>query len=257
MTAIAVAPSSAGTITLTISGAPAGPVTITRTDANGVGTVRLLAGQAPIAGAMVVTDYEAALVGVVTYQVVDSAAATTTSAPTTLAGLVTEAMLGVPVLPQLSVAGVFPLDTYSATRRSTGTIHEVIGRQDPVVTLGRAQLRVGSLQYLTEDYPGAAAIVQAYDRGEVVLLRQTDHAGLDLYHVATSSTVSPAATTREGMRWAVAVEFVEVAPPSGPRLGDVGWTWADLSATYSSWAAMRSAYVAQGDKWVDVTVGPA
>lgn len=46
-------------------------LTITRVDANGANVVRLLEGQQPIGGALSVTDYEAALVGTVRYDVVD------------------------------------------------------------------------------------------------------------------------------------------------------------------------------------------
>lgn len=256
MTALTATPDADGTVLLQVSAAPAGPVTITRSDDNGVAGVRLLQGQTPVGGVLTVTDYEPALTGLIRYDVTDSAAATT-SASTTLQGLAVGERLGVPVLPQLGVALERLTDLYSSTRDTTGTVHEVIDRPDPIVTLGRARSRAGRLEAWCSTYAAARAVEQVYDRGEVVQLRQDTYPGLDMYHVAEATTLRPAELTTAGWRWVVEISYREVAVPTGPRLGDTGWTWADLSAQYPSWAAMRTAYVAAAKTWADVTAGPA
>lgn len=220
---------------------------LTRTDANGVRPVRLLEGQEITDGSLVVEDAEAALTGAITYQLTSALGAITT-ASTTLDGVV-----GYYLHPALHPqwTAVLPLVTgYFATRTAATIVHEVIGRPDPVARLGALRLRRGTLTLWCESYEALTAALDVYRRGEVVLLRQGDYAGLDMYHIATD-------TQEEGFdpeyrRWRLAVTFVEVAVPRGGLLGSPTWTWDDLAATYPTWDAVMAAF----PDWNAVQIGP-
>lgn len=204
--------------------------TLTRTDANGTRPVRLLERQEIMSGALVVVDYEAAMTGPITYQLTTSGT-TLPAASTTLDG--SEGYRLAPaVFPQFATTLAL-VTGYDAERSSGSIVHHVIGRADPVVRLAPLRLRAGTLTVWCEDYPAATAVHDVYRRGEVVLLRQPDHSGFDLYHVATHA--------REGVyidslgRWMVEVTFVEQKWPRGPLLGTTGWTWDDLLAVCATW----------------------
>lgn len=235
-------------VRLTLTGAPAGPVTIARVDANGARPVRLLAGQEPIAGDLTVTDYEPALAGdLIRYDVKDGAGVTV-SASTTLAG-VTRPQLQLAALPQYRLA-LDLVTGYGADRAGTTTVHDVIGRTDPVVTLGRLGTRRGTLTLWAADHGAARAVEQLADRSNVLLLRQGDHSGMDLYFVATRTGVTPDDEATSPRRWSVELDYVEVAAPTGNLLGALGWTFEDV-ATLGSFAALPATFAT----FTDLTVG--
>lgn len=102
---------------------------------------------------------------------------------------------------------------YDAPRRAPITVHEVIGRPDPIVTLAPLSLRSGSLDVWCTDWDSAQDVVAVYETGAPVMFSQVDYSGMDLYHVV--SEVRPAvydAFTRP-RRWHVSVDFVELATP--------------------------------------------
>lgn len=221
--------------------------TLTRTDVNGVRPVRLLDGQEIIDGTLVVEDAEAALLGTITYSLT-SATGAVTSASTTLEGA-TGYRLAPAVFPQYAAtAGL--VTGFIGDRPSATTVHDVIGRADPVVRLAALGTRRGSMTFWCADYAQLVALLDVYRRGEVVLLRQPDHAGLDLYHVATDTTEQP--YDAEGRRWRLDVEYVEVSYPVGPLLGSSTWTWDDVAATYPTWDAVMAAY----PTWNALQIGP-
>ncbi len=251
MTALALTPQAASaSVVLSITGAPAGAVTLTRTDDNGSRPVRLLLGQEPISGVMTVTDYEPALTGSLTYEARDSAGAIVT-ATTTLAGQVTKPQLSVAVLPQYRYA-VTAVTGYESDRPTGSTVHEIIGRDDALVTTGTLRLRRGQLSMWAENHTTARAIEAVTQSGEVVFFRQVDHPGLDLYFVAESVSVTPERQlTAAGYRWTVTVRYIEQNVPDSPLLGAFGWTLETLAA-YGTLSQVKADFATLAD----VAVGP-
>lgn len=244
MTTITATPQAAtASILLQVSGAPAGAVSLTRVDANGAAAVRLRENQAPIGGSLTIVDNEAALVGLLRYDVKDAANATV-SASATLAGLVPLPQLTVPVLSTLGVELEMVLD-YGASYPSTGSVHDVVKGTAPIPNLGPLGARRGQLELYAADYTAALRIVSCYSRGHVVMLRQPTIDGLDLYHVADGQDAVRVAPDQG--RWRVAVNYREVRSPSAPQMGVAGWTYADLSAAYPSYAAVRAAFGSYAD----------
>ena len=209
--------------------------------------MRLLEGQEIIDGTLVVEDAEAALLGAITYQLT-SATGETTTASTSLAGT-TGYLLAPAIYPQWAVS--VPLVTvYEATRTTATIVHEVIGREDPVMRLGAFRLRRGTLTLWCADYAALTAALGVYQRGEVVLLRQGDYPGLDMYHVATEARES--GYDEAWRRWRLDVTYVETAFPRGPLLGASTWTWDDQAASFPTWDAVAAFFAT----WNDTQIGP-
>lgn len=218
-----------------VAATPPPATTILRVDANGARPVRLREGQEPIAGTMTITDYEAALVGPIRYDLTDSAGGIVTVS-TTLEELVELPQLVVARLPQYRAAVQY-VTGYTAARESTATVHDVIARTDPVVSLGVLRMRRGALTCWVPDYAGVAALESLAGLGQILHLRQPSHAGMDMYF-------APGRTSPEYVdgRWLVSIDYVELAPPSGPLLGDVGWTYDDVATGYATYAQLRDAF---------------
>lgn len=227
-------------VTLAVTGAPAGAVTITRVDANGANPVRLQTGQAPIAGAITVTDYEPAMVGTVRYDVKDSAQVIT-SASTTL-----DTPGAQPRIAQVQLPAIAAVPTavtgYDAARRSATVVHWIEGRADPVVILRPPHTREGTLTAWAGSYAAADTILDVVTPGVVLMLRQADHPGMDMYLAVTESRVTPMDNLVTGWSWAVAATYVEVKAPTSPLLGAAGWTFAQVTAANTTFDALTSTY---------------
>lgn len=225
---------------------------LVRSDANGTNPVRLYEDQGLSDGVLIHTDAEPATTGLIAYTAtlldVGTSATQTVSASTTLDGLVTETRIAPAVLPARGV-WVRLITQYGATRETTTTVAQVINRPDPLVTLGVQATRTGSLSILCESYPVALGVAAAYNAGEVMLLRQPDHAGLDMYHVGTRVQIDPDIETG---RWIVTLDYVEVAVPTAPLRGSIGWTFGASLALDPTFAASRVRF----PTFVDLTVGP-
>lgn len=222
-----------------------GPTTITRVDVNGARPVRLLDGQEPIAGVLTVTDYEPALTGSIRYDVTDTDGVTTSQ--TIAAPVVSNPWLHVPVLPSVRVELDLVTD-YNAERPNGTTVHEVIGREDPLPVMGPSRTRRGRARVWAPDYATARAAEDVLRQGEVVMLRQPTYPGLDMYLVPESLQVVPIGATVEGQRWALEFGYLEVAAPTGPLLGGTGWSFADV-AKFATFADVRATY----DTFADLT----
>lgn len=218
---------------------------LTRTDVNGTAQVRLLEGQEITDGSLITEDYEAALTGPITYSLV-YANGQRASASTALD--VEGTFLAPSVLPQFGVSDLF-ITGYDASRETNSTAHAVIGREDPVVRIGAVRSRRGTLTIWASDYAAMRSVLDVYRRGEVVLLRQAEHAGLDLFHVALS--VREGAYDERFKRWRLDVDFTEVRSPDGPLLGSVGWTWDDVAANFATWDDVTDFFAT----WNDLQIG--
>lgn len=252
MTAVTATPQPASaSVALQITGAPAGAVSITRADVNGVNPVRLRDGQVPIAGAMTVIDAEPALTGPLAYTVTDYASARA-DVITSLDGLVGHPVVAAVQVPQLAVAP--PLVTgYDAGRQSASTVHTVIGRADPIVTLGSTALRVGGLQLFFTDHDAAHAADATLAGPYLYLLRQPTHPGLDMYFAVSETRVTPLTPpAAAGWRWQLDARYVEVRRPNGPLLGSPGWSWDAVAAGFPTWDALPVVF----PTWAALAVGP-
>lgn len=213
---------------------------LTRTDPNGTASVRLLADQDLSTGVLTVTDYEAALTGALSYTVTASTGETAT-ALTTLDGLVARPYITVPVMPAYSVPLTLVL-AYADDSASQTSVHRVVGRDDPVLTIGVLQLPTGVLELFALTYADAVAIRAAYRRGVVVMLRQPDHPGQDMYHVAERVRIEADPTPTVPRRWRVIVDFVATSRPLGPLQGTLGWSFDDVTAAYPDFNAVRDSF---------------
>lgn len=226
-------------------------VALTRSDVNGSAPVRLAADQEFDEGSLIATDYESALTGLVAYEAILLNSTTSlqerVSATATLAGQVTRPVLSPATLPQFQTSVRMVTNRYSATRASMGTVHDVIGRPDPLVTLGALKTRADSYELLVDSYEQGRAIQEVYQRGEVVLLRDPTVPAADMYHVATRVTLVPDQTA-----WLMTVAYVEVVRPTGPLLGALGWTFDAALTALGTFNGARAAY----PTFNDYTVGP-
>lgn len=191
--------------------------TILRTDVNGtdIPVREDRAGNDTVAGAMTIRDYEAALVGPVNYRVVDGAGASTSAAalaapvdPGVWLTLPATAGPGTPTPPTARpIVSVLDFDEASSTR---GTLHEVIGRADPLGNPGPLSTRAGSFTLWCADYAAADAVRAMLAGGDVALLRQPTHSSLDLYFLAQRVAL---AWDDETSRWLATVTYQEVLAP--------------------------------------------
>jgi hypothetical protein len=231
MTTITAAPDTdAGTITLTIVHDT--PVTdLYRADANGTRPVRLPPGTLPTAtsGTLTVTDHEAALTGHIEYRAGNALVFTN------LDGAV-RPRFTLPSTPVYAVQ-VETVTAYSAARTSTATVHQVINRPDPLVKLGRLRPRNGSLDIICRTYAEARTLEAVFERGAIVLYRQIEHQGMDMYFHGSDVTLTPVAG-----RWRVSVVYVEVTFPDGDIQTPAGWTFDALTAAGGSFNDVAQDY---------------
>lgn len=201
-------------------------VSLRRSDIAGRRPVRTLPGMLPAASEIVLRDFEAALMGYVSYTATTADGRSWTVGVEQPPQVVPATWLFAPFSPQNS-RRVDMVTGYQAGRSSRSMVHEVIGRPDPLATLGSLGLRRGMLELWAADYPTALQLVDVHDLGEVVMLRQDRHPGMDMYYVHAGGDIdiSPHQLRGGAPRWRVAVPFVEVAYPAGDRMGSLGWTF--------------------------------
>lgn len=225
--------------------------TLIRTDANGTRTVRTLAGLLPsTAAAIDVDDFEYALAGApVRYDVYDAGNVIrgTVSVPT---GQFPHSLfLTVPLDPssglELAQEGNLISETtlvidYDAARSSQSTVHEIIGRSDPVVVLRGAVSQRGTMRFVAPDHTACERLVDALALARVFMLRQTDVAGLDLYFVVENVAKRG---TAERTAWEITALFAEVSWPNGAYTPITVWTYADLAAGYADYNEVAVSFV--------------
>lgn len=235
-TLTATAQPATSTVLLVVSGAATSLVSLTRTDANGVRSVRLQSAQVIIGGSLIVQDSEVSLRGPATYSLRLLSGETVTASAT-----LDQRVYRLHPVPWPQWGLALPLVTqYSASRSSATAVHEVIGRADPVVRLSALRTRRGAMTIWCASYTDLIATLDVYRRAEVVMLRQGDYPGMDMYHVATSTT--EAGYDEESKRWRLDVEYTEVAVPRGPLLGAIGWTYDTVAATYPTYDTVAATY---------------
>lgn len=238
MTTTAVADLANATVTLRIT---AGKVAaITRADDNGTRPVRLPAGTLPATGPLVVTDYEPALSGHIQYRVTMADTLAQESAWVTLArpGMLLAPRFILPANPLYSVA-VETVTDYSAGRTSSSTTHEIIGRPDPIMSLGQLRPRTGKLEVFTRTYQEARNLEALFERGQVALYRQAENPGQDMYLVVQDLDTKPADET---VAWLTGISYQELSWPSGPVLSRPDWTFEALAREFATFEALPETF---------------
>lgn len=223
----------AGTVTIRLENAN-GVSQILRADANGTRPVRLRAGELPGAGVVTVTDYEPAISGGLMYRVV-STEPELEPAWTTLDGADLPRFI-IPAIPTLAVVAEL-VHGYSASRPSRSIFHEIIDREDPLVAAATSGSRRGTLDVWFESYPSAKDLDDLLSRGVVVMYRQAEHPGMDMYFHAESTDITPDETC-----WKLSIGYREVAFPPGNVLALPSWTFAKLATTGGTFTDVRNDY---------------
>lgn len=232
-----------GSVTLSIDNAT-GVTAIVRADVNGTRPVRLERGKLPAKGALTVTDWEPALSGLIQYRLIGlplEASAWTALPKAKLPRFV------LPSIPQFAVVAQTVTD-YNAARDSRSLFHKVIGRASPLVAEGELEPRTGTLTCLFDSYAEAKDLEALLERGQTVMYRQQEHPGLDMYFHASRTAVN---VDPESETWTLAVDYVEVAFPSGAVLSAAAWTFDALAEAYPTFEAVSESY----GSFHDLTIG--
>jgi len=235
---------------------------IVRTDANGTHNLRVPAGTFPLsAGTHTLFDYEAAMVTGSTvkwtaYNMVGAASGTLTGPVWDYPHRVyltcpTIPALGLPIsIPGTGAAGV--VVRYDEASRAATTLHQIVGRDDPIPVLRPSALPAGTFDVTYDTLDAALDLRDTLARGYVWMLRQSDQANLDMYFVVVSTTLTHSdqevrQSPRPERRWSLAVEFAQVAAP-GPDITLLpGWTYAVVAASYSSYGALLPTFDTYAD----------
>lgn len=225
-----------------------GDLVLTRSDDNGQRDVRLMPDQEPINGALIVTDYEPALSGLITYTTPGEAGWITVDV--TLALSDPAPVIHVPRHPQRRQV-LRSVLTYGADRDADASVHWVIDREDPIVITAPARTRTGSLSVLTNTHTDARNLEDVVGAGQPVMLRTPDH-GLDMYCVVTRTSIAPAPEDTRPRRWVLSGTFTETRTPAGGLLGAAAWTVADVTDSYVTVADVAAAYTTVRD----LVIGP-
>lgn len=110
----------------------------------------------------------------------------------------------------IPAVGVLAVTEYAEDSQSNGSLHQIVGRADPIANPGPLALRAGTFDILCTSYLAADAVRQLVAQGDVAQLRQPTHEGLDLYFVAQSVRIAPAPEVSSPRRWVASVQYAEV-----------------------------------------------
>lgn len=154
--------------------------------------------------------------------------------------------LMVPVMPNYSLQ-TEAITGYGSNRQSLSTVHNVIGRADPLVSFGPLGTRTGSLEVFCESLDAARDLESIFTRGETVMLKQ-NLPGMDMYFLGSATGVRPYSVQGEGLtRWALTVAYTEIKRPLGSLAGALGWDFNALAAAYASFDVVSSTFATFDD----------
>jgi hypothetical protein len=141
---------------------------------------------------------------------------------------------------------------YDAQRTSASTLHQVIGRADPIVTPRPSGLPVGAFDIVCPSLDEARNLEELLAHGYVWMLRQTDQDNLDFYFVVTDTRLTHSdedwtQTPRPERRWTLAVSYAQIAQPGPDFVPIFGWTYAVVTAQYVTYADLLGTYASYVD----------
>lgn len=130
-------------------------------------------------------------------------------------------------LPQYR-AMVTAVTDYDASQEYGGTVHWVVDRPDPLVITSPMRYREGSFVVRCTTFDEAEVVVDVASTGNVMMLRQNDHPGMDMYFVSRRARKSP---ITDGTRdWEVSFDYTQVKVPSGDLKGAAVWNFDAVEA---------------------------
>jgi hypothetical protein len=140
------------------------------------------------------------------------------------------------------------VDEVTAQQPSMSTVHDrLLGRFDPIVVMRPPGTRRGVLKLYAGTYDQARIILEPLRQATVMMLRQSEHVGLDMYFAATDSEIFHETPEGQATTWGVSMSYVELKRPEGPLAGALGWTYADLEAATARYADLRLTYATYAD----------
>lgn len=192
--------------------------------------------------ALVLDDYEASA-GTSTY--------TVTTALDTVSGsgalTIDSPWLGLPVTPQFS-ARVDSVTGYEAGVDSLSTVIEPSGGNVPLVIFRGGSTRRGSLDVWAGSYAAALALLRLVQRGQIIMLRQAENPGMDMFfHASRAGITTLLQPANKPTVFGVRLDYIEVGRPAAPLSGALGWTWGTLKNSAASWADVFAGYATWGD----------
>jgi len=89
-------------------------------------------------------------------------------------------------------------------------------------------------------------------RGYVWMLRQSDQLNLDFYFVVIATTLTHSDTDvrtspRAERRWTLSVQYAQVAAPGPDITALLGWSYAVVAASYTSYGALLGSFATYAD----------
>jgi hypothetical protein len=220
-----------------------------RADINGTTQVRVRQDGLQLPGgstSILLTDYEPAHGGVI-YTATDTAGA---SGQVSVQFALGSPWLFVPVLPNFS-SRLETVTAYGARVESRSTILEPPGRPDPVVVMRTMGTKRGRIGLWAGTYAAAQQLLDTVTRGEILMLRQPEHLGMDMYFTAVDADIETLAIAGSGTVWGVQVSYCQVARPADPLGAALGWTFASVSASADSFAELQTKYATFEDLRLD------
>ncbi|AYN57561.1 minor tail protein [Arthrobacter phage Corgi] len=201
----------------------------------------------------VVTDYEAAS-GPIRYDVVDLDGRLESL---DVNGFVLDSpWLFTPIIPGYSrqlrtVRGI------GADLENLSTVHAgLLGRTDPIVVMRPVGLRAGTMTIWAGTYAAALDIVSPLKQATPMMLRQPDHAGLDMYFAPLGAALVHEDQEGAGTTWGVQVRYQEIKRPEGDIAGALGWTYADLEAAVPRYSDLPRTFATYADMRLNKRITP-
>lgn len=206
-------------------------------DANGTHQVKLQA-VPDLPGRWICPDYEVALTGPASYELVTSIG---------VAHLDTTAARGdAPMIHCVTNPALYvtpgAIANLATAREWAHRIWDVIDSPYPVVAPGPARSRTGVLLIPTESLAQANAIESVLSGNAGYLLRTPEHEGQDLYFVPTESKIVADTPAGAATIWSVEISWREIAAPIGLLRSLIGHTYADDLGAYPTYRASQAAH---------------
>lgn len=226
-------------IRVTVTGATATEVTVTRTGSdNVVVPVRSADPLYPIGGNAEVFDYEAEFNAPVVYTVTDGVTVLNSSPVTLSVGI---SWLKSPSQPTLNIPVRFQRYPELSRSRPVG-VHRVLGRSTPVVATGTMSSFSGSLDLLSGNEDASDALSDLLTQSERVYLQAPSSRLGNRYFAVTGYKESP--FTRylfeDSFLWSI--DVVEVDRPDGDLIGNPTATYDGLRTGVATYTALKTGY---------------
>ena len=103
------------------------------------------------------------------------------------------------------------ITAWDVSQETRNVIHDIIGRQDPDVTLQAAATRTGTLEMVFTSATDANTAREAFVNGTTFLI-ESDLTWLDGLTVVMNGNISTALEDVTRNLWTISADFVEVTP---------------------------------------------